>query len=296
MAIPRILHMLVPGDNVSPFDVNMAVDAGFEVIVPYTSVQTENVVPLVQDAIFSRPPKRYRETGVFIGGWDVNRATDMIEEARKAMVPPFEVSVFADPNGAYTTAAALVAMAEKQLIKKTGSGFEGRHTVIFGGGPVGMCAAVLVAQEKGKPTLARLTKSNPEREAAARGFFERYGVEIPWVSAQTDEGKRSALASADVIVSSAKAGIQIITADMLTDAQQLKVAVDVNAVPPTGIEGIGVRDAAAELAGDAVGIGALAVGDIKYKVQSRLLKHMQKADEAVVLDFPDAFKLARTYL
>jgi methylene-tetrahydromethanopterin dehydrogenase len=296
MAIPRILHMLVPGDNVSPFDVNMAVDAGFEVIVPYTSVQTENVVPLVQDAIFSRPPKRFRETGVFIGGWDVNRATDMIEQARTAMVPPFEVSVFADPNGAYTTAAALVAMAEQQLIEKTGDGFAGRNTVVFGGGPVGMCAAVLVARENGKPMLARLTSSKPEREAAALSFFERYGVEIPWVSAQSDEGKRSALESAEVVVCAAKAGIRIITADMLADARQLKVAVDVNAVPPTGIEGIGVRDAAAALAGDAVGIGALAVGDIKYKVQSRLLKHMQTADEAVVLDFPDTFKLARTYL
>lgn len=296
MAIPRILHMFVPGDNVSPFDVNMAVDAGFEVIVPYTGVQSDRVVPLVQDAIFSRPPKRFRETGVFIGGWDVNQAAEMLSEARGAMVPPFEVSVFADPNGAYSTAAAMIAMAEAELIKRDGSGFAGRNTVVFGGGPVGLCAAVLVAQEGGKPMLARLTKGKPEREAAAAAFFERYDVTIPWVSAQSDSGKKTALESAEVVIAAAKAGVRIITDDILGAARQMKVAVDVNAVPPSGIEGIGPRDAAAELANGAIGIGALAVGDIKYKVQSDLLKHMQQADKAVVLDFPDAFKRARELL
>ncbi|MEM9384706.1 MAG: NAD(P)-dependent methylenetetrahydromethanopterin dehydrogenase [Pseudomonadota bacterium] len=296
MAIPRILHMLVPGDNVSPFDVNMAVDAGFEVIVPYTGIGTDRVVAMVQDAIFSRPPKRFRETGIFIGGWDVNEAAEMLSQTRGAMVPPFEVSVFADPNGAYSTAAAMIAMAEAELITRDGRGFEDRKTVIFGGGPVGMCAAVLVAQENGKPMLARLTPAKPEREAAATGFFERYGVNIPWVSAQSDDGKRSALESAEVVIAAAKAGIRIITDDMLQDAKQMKVAVDVNAVPPSGIEGIGPRDADVALAGGAVGIGALAVGDIKYKVQSDLLKYMQQAEQAVVLDFPDAFRRARELL
>ncbi len=296
MAIPRILHMLVPGDNVSPFDVNMAADAGFEVIVPYTGIGTDRVVAMVQDAIFSRPPRRYRETGIFIGGWDVNEAAEMLTQTRTAMVPPFEVSVFADPNGAYSTAAAMIAMAEAELIKRDGRGFEGRNTVVFGGGPVGLCAAVLVAQENGRPMLARLTPAKPEREAAATGFFERYGVNIPWVSAQSDDGKRSALESAEVVICAAKAGIRILTSDMLENAAAMKVAVDVNAVPPSGIEGIGPRDANVALPGGAVGIGALAVGDIKYKVQSDLLKYMQKADEAVILDFPDAFRRARELL
>ncbi|MEO0975105.1 MAG: NAD(P)-dependent methylenetetrahydromethanopterin dehydrogenase [Pseudomonadota bacterium] len=296
MATPRILHMIVPGENVSPFDVNMAADAGFEVIVPYTGITADKVVALIQDAIFSRPPKRYRETGVFIGGWDVNEATEMLSLTRSAMVPPFEVSVFADPNGAYSTAAAMIAMAEAELIKRDGRGFEGRNTVVFGGGPVGLCAAVLVAKENGNPMLARLTPAKPEREKAAAGFFDRYDVELPWVSAQTDEGKRSALESAEVVITAAKAGIRILTSDMLEGAENMKVAVDVNAVPPSGIEGIGPNDAAAALPRGAVGIGALAVGNVKYKVQSDLLKHMQEADEAVILDFPDAFRRARELL
>ncbi len=112
MAKPRILHMLAPGENVSPFDVNMAVDAGYDVIVPYRGVSVDSVASLIQDAIFSRPPKRFNYTGAFIGGYDVNLAADMLAQAKKAMVPPFEISVCADPNGAYTTSAALVALVE----------------------------------------------------------------------------------------------------------------------------------------------------------------------------------------
>jgi len=130
MAKPKVLHMLDPRANVSPFDVNMAVDAGFEVIVPYARVSAADVAGLVQDAIFSRPPGRFNETGIFIGGHDVNLAADMLERARGAMVPPFEVAVLADPNGAYTTSAALVALVSKHLAARTGRGLEGRNVQI----------------------------------------------------------------------------------------------------------------------------------------------------------------------
>ena len=63
-----ILHMLSPLRHVSPFDVNMAVDAGYQTVVPYTGVELAEVAGLVQDAIFSRGPKGARATGAFIGG------------------------------------------------------------------------------------------------------------------------------------------------------------------------------------------------------------------------------------
>ncbi|MGZ8943314.1 MAG: hypothetical protein ACXW00_11140 [Methylobacter sp.] len=34
----RILYFLTPGDNVSPFDVTLAADAGFDMVVPLTRV------------------------------------------------------------------------------------------------------------------------------------------------------------------------------------------------------------------------------------------------------------------
>jgi Methylene-tetrahydromethanopterin dehydrogenase, N-terminal. len=38
MAAKSILHMLSTLKHMSPFDVNMAIDAGFDVAIPYTNV------------------------------------------------------------------------------------------------------------------------------------------------------------------------------------------------------------------------------------------------------------------
>ena len=101
MERPLILHMFTPGPQMSPFDVNMAADAGYQIVTPYCHVTLEAVAGITQDAIFSRGPKGVARTGIFIGGRDVMLAADMLERAKKAMVPPFVVSVFADPSGAW---------------------------------------------------------------------------------------------------------------------------------------------------------------------------------------------------
>ncbi len=93
----------------------MAVDAGYDVVVPYVEVGLAEVTGLVQDAIFSRPPDAGVNTGIFIAGKDAALALDMFAAAKKAMVPPFKISVFADPAGSFTTAAAMVAKTEKLL-------------------------------------------------------------------------------------------------------------------------------------------------------------------------------------
>src|SRR5512146_492914 len=112
MERPYILHMFTPGKQMSPFDVNMAADAGYQVIVPYCDVALDHVTALTQDAIFSRGPKGVARTGIFIGGRDALLASDMLERAKSAMFKPFVVSLMADPSGAYTTAAAMVACVE----------------------------------------------------------------------------------------------------------------------------------------------------------------------------------------
>ena len=55
---------------------------------------------------------------MFICGKDASLALDMMDTAKKAMVPPFEISVFPDPAGSFTTAAAMVACTEKTLKEK----------------------------------------------------------------------------------------------------------------------------------------------------------------------------------
>jgi methylene-tetrahydromethanopterin dehydrogenase len=115
MGDKNILHMLTPLKHVSPFDANMALDAGFDAVISYANVERGEVAALVQDAIFSRPPKLGPRTGFFFGGKDALLALDMLEAAKTAMVPPFAASLFADPAGSFTTAAALVTCVEKVL-------------------------------------------------------------------------------------------------------------------------------------------------------------------------------------
>jgi methylene-tetrahydromethanopterin dehydrogenase len=68
-------------------------------------------------------------------------------------------------------------------------------------------------------------------------------------------------------------------------------------VPPEGIAGVGVMDDAKPLAGtQALAIGALAVGNVKYQTQHRLLVQMCEADKAQVQGFAEAFAVARAFL
>ena len=49
------------------------------------------------------------------------------------------------------------------------------------------------------------------------------------------------------------------------------------------------------ISGKALGIGALAIGNIKYQTQRGLLETMLKADKALYLDLRDAFAEARKH-
>src|SRR4051794_41802634 len=109
----HILHFITPLKNVSPFDVNMAADAGFDVIVPYTDVDLKEVTGLVQDAMFSRAPQDGKRTAVLIGGRDPLLAGDMLDAGREGMIPPhFEILGMGGPPGAVTTAAGMGAGVE----------------------------------------------------------------------------------------------------------------------------------------------------------------------------------------
>jgi methylene-tetrahydromethanopterin dehydrogenase len=289
-----ILHMFTPSRQMSPFDINMAVDAGYQVVVPYCGVTAGEIAGLTQDAIFSRGPKGVKATGIFIGGRDVLLAADMLEAARKAMVPPFEVSVIADPSGSYTTAAALVACVERQLQRTHGTDFAGKRVLILGGtGTVGRIAGVLASGLGAAVTLASHRDAATAQEAA-RATGDRFGCTLDGAGLATTDARRAALAQADVVLATALAGVQVVSAADRAAAVRLLVAADVNAVPPEGIAGVGVMDDGKTLPeGRAVGIGALAVGNVKYQTEHRLLVAMRSADKPLYLGFREAFAKAR---
>jgi len=60
---------------------------------------------------------------------------------------------------------------------------------------------------------------------------------------------------------------------------------------------VGVMDSGLLLPGTrAVGIGALAIGNVKYQVQHRLLMRMRAAEQPIYLSFPEALEVAREVL
>lgn len=294
-----ILHMFDPMPNNSPFDINMALDAGFDVLMPYSNVKLESIHNLTQDVIFSRSPAGIKKTAIFIGGRDMGMAIDMLQACKPAMVPPFEVSVFADPSGAYTTAAALVACVEKALKDKHGKELKDCKALVFGGtGPVGIATGV-IASLQGAATVLVDHLSVDSANDAAKQYNRRFSSQLSGGVARTDDEKAALIADADIVFCAAKAGIRVLNAAVLAQAKQLKVAGDVNAVPPPGIEGISLKDFAVPLihasqSASAVGVGALAVGDVKYKLQQELLKSLLESETPLFIDFREAFAKART--
>lgn len=292
----KILYFLTPGSNVSPFDVTLAADAGFDIILPITNVDSKQVGSIVQDAIFCRPPKRFNDTGIFIGGRDVHLAADMFQNAKNAMVGPFEVGVFVDPNGAYTTASSVVALVDQVLKEHFSKGLNGIKIAVFGTGPVGTCAAILAAQQGASVKLCQLLADDDERSAMR--ICERYKVEVEWVSAQTNKEKTSEIADTEVIICAARAGIRILEGH-LNNAKNLLVVADTNAVPPSGVIGVNLNDLGAVVDyahGTFRSIGPLAIGNLKYKTQFGLFQQVQNANKAALIDFPEAYSFALSIL
>jgi methylene-tetrahydromethanopterin dehydrogenase len=294
MEKPYVLHFITPAKNASPFDVNMAYDAGYDAIAHYTNVQLNEVTGLVQDAIFSRGPRGVWRTGMLIGGRDIDLAMDMLETAKKSMVPPFEISVFADPSGAFTTAAAMMALVERELKRNFDGDLTGRKVSIFGAtGPVGGCTAVIAAKYGANVELVA-HRSVADVQQKAESYNKRYGTKIGYTDGSTDELKKKVLQDTDVALCCAAAGVRVLTLEQMASAPNLKVVADVNAVPPTGAEGVDVMADGKPIAGTkAVGLGALAIGNVKYQVQQNLFKKMLEGQSHVYLDFLSAFELAR---
>jgi hypothetical protein len=76
-----------------------------------------------------------------------------------------------------------------------------------------------------------------------------------------------------------------------TGRPKLKIAVDLNAVPPLGIEGIDVNDAGARREGVIV-YGALGVGNLKTKLHKACIARMFERND-LVLDAETIADVAR---
>ena len=288
--------MFSPQENVSPFDVNMACDAGYDAIIPYTNVTLPDIKSLVQDAIFSRSLSNAKKTGIFICGKDVSLALDMMDSAKQSMVPPFEVSVFPDPAGSFTTAAAMVACTEKTLRDKFNTSLKNKEIVIYGGkGIVGGISAVMCSEAGAHCKIIGYDGiSNVQKKADE--YKKRFGVNVTPADGSNDKLNSSYLPDAEIIFCAARAGTEVINNEQIKLAKNAMVIADVNAVPPAGINGVGLKDDDTKHSCGALSIGPLTSGDLKVKTQYKMFEKMCTTDKPLYLNFDEALNIAREIL
>ena len=246
--------------------------------------------------LFFQDQPKCEKTGIFICGKDASLALDMMDTAKKSMVPPFEVSVFPDPAGSFTTAAAMVACTEKTLKENFNTNFIDKNIIIYGGkGIVGGISAIMCAQNGAKCTIVGYDGIKNVQKKAEE-YKSRYDVDIIPADGSTDELNSSYLPNADIIFCAARAGTQVISANQLKEAKNAKILADVNAVPPAGLEGVSLKDDNEKHDCGALSIGPLTSGDIKVKTQYKMFEKMCATEKPLYLNFDEALKTSREIL
>lgn len=269
----------------SVFDQVVAYDAGADVVMSYGGVIETDVRDLVHGCIFTRGSKDLHNTAIWIGGSNMSAGEQLLAMAQDALFAPLTVSIMLDSNGSNTTAVAAVVKIEQSLKQ-----LRGRKVLILAGtGPVGQRAAGLLAKDGAHVTI---TSRKPEQGEKARQFISaRFNVQVEATTMNDPAQLPPLLQGVEVLLNSGPAGVEMVPNSLWTSAKSLKVAVDLNAVPPLGIEGIEVNDDGAEKNGVTV-FGAFGIGNFKTRLHKACVTRLFTRND-LVLDAEAIADIAR---
>jgi methylenetetrahydrofolate/methylenetetrahydromethanopterin dehydrogenase (NADP+) len=287
MAAPmrKLLLQLDSSRLPSVFDQVVAYDAGADVVMSYGGVTETDVRDLIHGCIFTRGPKDLKNTAVWIGGSNMSAGEQLLAMAQDALFAPFSVSIMLDSNGSNTTAVAAVVKIEETLRDLRGK----RVLILAGTGPVGQRAAGLLAKDGANVTI---TSRKPEQGEKARQFVSaRFNVQVEAVTLNDPSKLPELLEGVEVLLNSGPAGVQMVPRSAWTGVKSLRIAVDLNAVPPLGIEGIDVNDAGVKKNGVVV-FGAFGVGNFKTKLHKACVARLFTRND-LVLDAEAIADIAR---
>ena len=289
MADKRSILIQLDSDPLpSVFDRVVAIDAGADEVFSYGGATPENVRELVHGAIFTRGHKDLKRTAFFIGGSDVSAGERLLTEVQKHMVPEFglRVSVMLDSNGANTTAVAAVRAASEHLAFTACDAL-----VLAGTGPVGQRAAFLLAGQGAAVRVASRQLARAEKVASVLASRVA-GARVSGVAVAGQEDLPAALAGCNLVIAAGAAGVCLLPRHIWQRFPDLRVLVDLNAVPPLGIEGVEVMDIGATRE-HVVGYGALGVGGRKMKIHRAAVGKLFESNDQV-LDAEQIYALAQT--
>jgi len=260
MTKQRILIQFDTDPQASVFDAVVAVDAGVDHLLQYSNVKPEQVRDLVHGAMYTRGPQDLRSTAIFVGGSNVAHGEQIFAIAQETMFDPFRVSVMLDCNGSNSTAAAAVLSASRHLT------LEGSTALVLAAtGPVGQRICRILANEKCK---VYVSSRSMERSEETVERLRELGVDtsrLIAISTSDEAWVAKSLAESEMVFACGAAGVRLLHGEQLAVASKLKVAIDLNAVPPLGIDGIGLTDKGVERNGR-YDYGALGVGGLKMKI------------------------------
>jgi methylenetetrahydrofolate/methylenetetrahydromethanopterin dehydrogenase (NADP+) len=285
----KILIQLDSDPDPSVFDRVVAIDAGADEVFSYGGVKPETIRDKVHGAIFTRGPKDLAHTAFFIGGSNVGVGEKLLAEVQQHMLPQFglRVSVLLDASGANTTAAAAVRSAARHLDLA-----QARALVLGGTGPVGQRIALLLALHGAE---VRIASRQLERAAhvvklvkdkAPDGRLEPTAIDGP-------DDLSAALDGRTVVFAAGAAGVVLLPKAARLECKTLRVAVDLNAVPPLGIEGVEAMDKGVDRDG-VLGYGALGVGDLKMKIHRAAVARLFESNDQA-LDAEQIYALAEAF-
>jgi len=234
---PRILVQIDSDDHASVFDAVVAIDAGVDHLLQYHGVTEGDVQNLVHGSIFTRGSHDLRSTAIFVGGTDVAAAERLVKRVLKSFFGPLRVSVMMDASGANTTAVAAVLAASRHVPLQGATAL-----VLAATGPVGQRVARLLAREGARVRVASRDVVRAQRVCDL--VRERVKTAELQPVGTTLESLPAALEGASIVISAGAAGIEMVAAKAWQSSESLRVAIDLNAVPPLGIAGVEATDKA----------------------------------------------------
>ena len=257
----------------SVFDAVVAIDSGVDHLLQYPAIRPEDVRGLVHGAMYTRGPGDLRNTALFIGGSNVSDGEAIAAIAKETLFEPFRISIMLDSNGANSTAAAAVLSATKHMALDGA-----RSLVLAATGAVGQRVCRILAAGNSKVTVASRTLER-SRECIDRLVAKGVPADrlIPIASTDSDS-LSNALRESHLVFGCGAAGARLLTAEQLASAKELQVAIDLNAVPPSGIEGIGLMDKGVQR-GTRFDYGALGVGGLKMKIHKACIAALFESNQ-----------------
>ena len=278
----KLLFHLDTDSMPSVFDTVVAHDGGADAVHGYGSVTPENVTPLVAGTIFTRGDKK--NSAIFISGSNMQSGEQLFDAVQKQFFGDFRVSVMLDSNGSNTTAAAMVALLQKQIPLK------GKRAVILAGtGPVGQRAGVMMAQEGAEVVLT--SRKLDRAQAACYSMNKAFNVSMMAAAAADEASTVEILEGTHIVLATGAAGVQLLAEDSWENHPTLQALSDANATPPLGLQGVKAKDKGENRHGKLCW-GALGVGNLKLALHRRCIGKLFEANNQV-FDAPQIYALAK---